>query len=40
LPGKFHVQRSLASYSPWDCERVKHDRRTNNNNDDMESVWP
>ena len=20
LPGKFHSQRSLASYSPWDCK--------------------
>ena len=20
LPGEFHGQRSLASYSPWDCE--------------------
>ena len=24
LPGKFHWQRSLASYSPWGC-RVRHD---------------
>ena len=22
LPGKSHGQRSLASYSPWDCKRV------------------
>ena len=25
LPGKFHVQRSLAGYSPWGHERVRHD---------------
>ena len=25
LPGKFHGQRSLASYSPWGCQRVGHD---------------
>ena len=28
LPGKFHVQRSLASYSPQDCKRVKRNGRT------------
>ena len=28
LPGKFHVQRSLASYSPRDCKRVKRNGRT------------
>ena len=25
LPGKFHQQRSLASYSLWGCKRVGHD---------------
>ena len=25
LPGKFHGQRSLSSYSPWGHKRVKHD---------------
>ena len=25
LPGEFHVQRSLAGYSPWSCKRVRHD---------------
>ena len=25
LPGKFHGQRSLVSYSPWGCKRVRHD---------------
>ena len=24
LPGKFHGQKSLASYSPWGCKRVWH----------------
>jgi len=24
LPGKFHGQRSLEGYSPWDHERVGH----------------
>jgi len=24
LPGKFHEQRSLASYNPWSCKRVRH----------------
>ena len=28
LPGEFHEQKSLASYSPWGC-RVRHDRVTN-----------
>ena len=22
LPGKFHGQRSLAGYSPWDCKEL------------------
>ena len=25
LPGKFHGQRSLAGYSPWGSQRVRHD---------------
>ena len=25
LPREFHVQRSLAGYSPWGCKRVRHD---------------
>ena len=25
LPGKFYGQRSLVSYSPWGCKRVRHD---------------
>ena len=25
LPGKSHGQRSLVGYSPWDCEKVRHD---------------
>ena len=25
LPGKYHGQRSLAGYSPWDCKRVGQD---------------
>ena len=25
LPEKFHGQRSLVGYSPWDCKRVGHD---------------
>ena len=25
LPGKSHVQRSLAGYSPWGCKRIGHD---------------
>ena len=25
LPGKSRGQRSLAGYSPWDCERFRHD---------------
>ena len=28
LPGKSHGQRSLAGYSPWDCERVRYDIAT------------
>jgi len=28
LPGKFHRQRSLAGYSPWDHKRVRHDWHT------------
>ena len=24
LPGKFHGQRSLAGYKPWNCKRVGH----------------
>ena len=30
LPGKFHGQRSLAGYSPWDHRTVWHDFTTNN----------
>ena len=29
LPGKSYGQRSLASYSPWDCKRVGHNLVTN-----------
>ena len=29
LPGEFHVQRSLAGYSPWGSQRVRHDWATN-----------
>ena len=25
LPGKFHGQRSLVGYSPWDHKKVRHD---------------
>ena len=25
LPGRFHGQRSLAGYSPWGWQRVRHD---------------
>ena len=28
LPGKSHGQRSLAGYSPWGLERLKHDLAT------------
>ena len=28
LPGKSHGQRSLAGYSPWDLERLRHDLAT------------
>ena len=28
LHGKSHRQRSLAGYSPWDCERVGHNLAT------------
>ena len=28
LPGKSHVQSSLASYSPWGCKRVGHNLAT------------
>ena len=28
VPGKFHGQRSLVGYSPWDCERVGHNLAT------------
>ena len=28
LPGEFRGQRSLAGYSPWSCERVRHDWMT------------
>ena len=28
LPGKSHVQRSLAGYSPWDHKRVRYDLAT------------
>ena len=31
LPGEFHGQRSLAGYSPWGQQRVRHDRVTNTN---------
>ena len=24
LPGKFHGQRNLVGYSPWDCKRIGH----------------
>jgi len=24
LPGEFHWQRNLRSYSPWGCKRVRH----------------
>ena len=24
LPGEFHRQRSLASYGPWESQRVRH----------------
>ena len=29
LPGESHGQRSLVSYSPWRCKRVRHDWVTN-----------
>jgi len=25
LPGEYHEQRNLADYSPWGCQRVRHD---------------
>ena len=28
LPGKFHGQKSLVGYSPWDCKRVRHNLTT------------
>ena len=28
LPGDFHRQRSLVSYSPWTCKRARHDWTT------------
>ena len=30
LPGKFCGQRSLAGYSPWNCNRVRHNFREGN----------
>ena len=33
LPGKFHGQRSLACYSPWDCKEL------NSNNKFLEASW-
>ena len=29
LPGESHGQRNLAGYSPWDSQRVGHNRVTN-----------
>ena len=31
LPGKFHGQRSLSGYSPWESQRVGHDWEANTN---------
>ena len=30
LPRKSHRQKSLAGYSPWGCNRVRHDLETKN----------
>ena len=40
LPGEFHQQRSLASYSPWESQRVGHTHThtqeiTNNGNHEL-----
>ena len=34
LLGKFHGQRILADYSPWDCKRVRHDLVTKQQQED------
>ena len=33
LPGKFHEQRSVVGYSPWDRKRVRHDCETEHTGD-------
>ena len=38
LPGKFHVQRSLAGYRPWTC-RVRCDWVKNNSNKSLFCFW-
>ena len=40
LPRKFYVQRSLASYSPQDCKRVKHNWGTKQQQWQHGIVWP
>ena len=37
LPGKFHGQRSLASYSPWGCNKPDMTERLNTH---PHTVWP
>ena len=38
LPGKSHAQRSLASYSPWVCKRVRYDLLTKQRQITMQGI--
>ena len=39
VPGKFYGQRSLAGYSPWDCNRVRHNFREGNGTHSRTLAW-
>ena len=38
LPGKYHGQRSLAGYSPWNHKRVGHDLATKQKQQDTQKT--
>ena len=39
LPGKFHRERRLVGYSPWDCKRVRHDLETKQQQSPTLASW-
>ena len=40
LPGEFHGQRSLVSYSPWGCRRAGHNLATKQQQENLHTLQP